>query len=91
MRRGWRCHWVWTSFGLAPEYRIAIHEEVFNLCYYSNGAFTHREAYSLPVFLRRFYIKKLADAKKQEAEQHENAAKGNKGGKPKIDRPGISR
>jgi hypothetical protein len=90
-RKGWPCHWVWTSFGLPTEYKLALHEEIFNLCYYSNGAFTHTQVYNLPIYLRRFYIKKLADTKKQEADHHESAIKGQKNGGPKIDRPGIRR
>ena len=80
-----------TSFGLAPDYKISLHEEIFNLCYYSNGGFTHAEVYALPVYLRRFYLKKLVDTKKQEAEQQEAAAKGAKSKTGKADRPGISR
>jgi hypothetical protein len=87
--KGWQCHWVLTSFGLAPEYKISLHEEIFTLCYYSNGAFSHAEVYGLPIHLRRFYIRKLVDTKKQEADQHENASKGQKSSGPKIDRPGI--
>lgn len=90
-RKGWQCHWVLTSFGLPPEYKVSLHEELFNLCYYSNGAFSHTRAYNLPVFLRRFYIKKLSDTKKQEADQNESASKPQKNAGPKIDRPGIRR
>ena len=89
--KGWQCHWVLTSFGLPPEYKVSLHEEIFTLCYYSNGAFSHTEVYALPIHLRRFYIRKLVDTKKQEADQHENATKGPKSSGPKIDRPGIRR
>jgi len=89
--KGWHCHWVLISFGLPLEYKISLHEEIFNLCYYSNGGFTHSEIYSMPVYLRRFYIKKLVDTKKNEATQHETASKGAKSSAPKIDRPAIRR
>ena len=89
--KGWQCRWVLNSFGLPPEYKVSLHEEIFTLCYYSNGAFSHAEVYTLPIHLRRFYIKKLADTKKQEADQQENASKGSKSMGPKIDRPGIRR
>jgi hypothetical protein len=87
--KGWQCHWVLTSFGLAPDYKLALHEEIFTLCYYSNGAFGHGEAYGLPVHLRHFYIKKLLDAKKQESDQMNSSSKLQGGAGPKIDRPGI--
>jgi len=37
--------------------------------------FTHTELYNLPIYLRNFYYKKLADTRKQENEEHEKAAK----------------
>lgn len=90
-KRGWHCHWVWISFGLPPEYKLGLHEEIFNLCYYSNGGFNHSEVYNMPVYLRRFYIKKLVDTKKQEADQQESASNGPRTSGPKIDRPAIKR
>jgi len=82
---------VLISFGLAPDYKIVLHDEIFNLCYYSNGGFTQSEVYALPVYLRRFYLKKLVDAKKQEASQQDVASRpGNSPGK-KLDRVGINR
>jgi hypothetical protein len=45
----------------------------------------------MPIHLRRFYIKKLVDTKKQEADQHDAATKGQKSSGTKIDRPGIRR
>jgi hypothetical protein len=85
--KGWDCHWVWTSFGLPPEYKLGLHEEIFNLCYHSNGGFTHGEIYHMPIYLRRFYIKKLVDVKKQESAQYESASKNTKS-PSKISRPG---
>lgn len=90
-KKGWHCHWVWTSFGLPAEYKLSLHEEVFNLCYYGNGGFTHTQVYNMPVYLRRFYIKKIIDVKKQEADQQENSTKMSKTSTAKIDRPAIRR
>lgn len=90
--KGWHCHWVLISFGLPPEYKLTLHEEIFTLCYYTNGGFTHSEAYNLPIYLRRFYIHKLIEYKKQEAEKHKEASGGaGKSKGPKIDRPAIKR
>jgi hypothetical protein len=61
---------VWIYFGLPPNYRLLIHEEIFSLCYYGNGGFQFSDVYGMPVYLRRFYIKKLTEAKKSEAEQN---------------------
>jgi hypothetical protein len=72
-------------FGIGPESKLAIHSEIFDLCYYSNGAFTQQGVYNMPTNLRSFYIKKLVDAKKAEKEANEAASKGN--GPSKIARP----
>jgi hypothetical protein len=61
-------------FGIGPESRMNIHSEIFDLCYYSNGAFTQEGVYKMPTLLRSFYIKKLVDAKKAEADAHNKAA-----------------
>jgi len=91
MKRGWHCHWVWTSFGLPPEYKIYVHDEIFSLCYYSNGGFTHTDVYQFPVYLRRLYLRKLTMVKQEEAKQQEAASKGNQMGSQKLSKPGINR
>lgn len=61
-------------FGITPEIKMNIHSEIFDLCYYSNGAFTQESVYNMPTFLRNFYIKKLVDAKKSEADAQKKAS-----------------
>lgn len=55
--------------------------------YYSNGAFSFESAYELPVFLRRFYLKRL---NKQIAD--DNKTRSGNIGKPKraLARPPTS-
>ncbi len=72
-------------FGIAPESKPIIHSEIFDLCYYSNGAFTQENVYKMPTSLRSFYIKKLVEAKQAEKEANEAASKGT--GSNKIARP----
>jgi hypothetical protein len=76
-------------FGIQPQSVNNIHSEIFDLCYYSNGAFTQEGVYKMSTRLRTFYIKKLVDAKKAEVEAQKNASKG--GGSNKISRPSISK
>ena len=44
------------------------------MCYYGNG-FTFGDVYKMPVHIRLFHYKKLADAKKKESEENEKAMK----------------
>ena len=63
-----------SFFGLQPQHRPQIHEEIFQLIYYGKG-FNHSDVYSMPTYLRRFYLTKLIDAKKKENDQIEKANK----------------
>jgi len=44
--------------------------------YFSQGAFTHTEVYTLPVYLRAFYYKTLSTQLEKEKEAQEKASKG---------------
>ena len=69
MEEGGTCpyHWTLAFFGLPSSYRKTLHEEIFTLVYHGNG-FTHSDIYSMPVYLRRFYVNTLMDEKKREKE-----------------------
>jgi hypothetical protein len=59
---------------------LTIHTQVFELAYYSEGAFNQDIAYNLPTHLRIFYLRKLAEVRKKENEQMVKASQ-DKGGK----------
>jgi ribonuclease HIII len=44
--------------------------------YYGNG-FTFSDLYIMPVYLRKFYLKKLTEMKKKESDQMKDAQKTN--------------
>ena len=71
-------------FGLKPEHKDKIHEELFTLLYYSNGGFGHTEVYQMPVYLKRYYLRHLTSVKKKEQKNQEQANKGTS--KPRIPR-----
>lgn len=58
-----------------PEDKVSLHTQIFDLAYYSEGAFTQEIAYNLPTHLRVFYLRKLAEVRKKENEQIENSTK----------------
>jgi len=43
--------------------------------YYGKLGFTFTELYSMPIFLRNYYYRKLADVRKKENEEHEKEIK----------------
>ena len=57
------------------------------MCYNSQGGFTWRDVYLMPVYLRSFYVKQLIEAKKKEEAEMKKAQ--NKSKTPSM--PNISR
>lgn len=78
-------------FGIKPESRMNIHGEIFDLCYHSNGAFTQEGVYKMPTSLRSFYIKKLVDTKKAEADAQKSASEGKSTGGKIAKPPSVKR
>ena len=79
-----------TFFGLNLEYIENVYEQFFILKYHGGWSLT--EAYSLPVKLREWFLKRLIDQKKQEHEAAEEASKGSKGskGQKTVLGPGVN-
>lgn len=74
-------------FGLSPSYRPILHTEIFNLVYYGKGGYNWDAVYDFPVWLRKFYIKKINEA----IEAENKANKAPTATPPKIQRPNIQR
>jgi len=68
-RQRWRYQSPCDFFGLPPEYKLEVHEEIFQLILHSKGGFTFADAYNLPIYLRTFYLKRLQTFYKKEAEE----------------------
>ena len=47
-------------------------DQIFDLAYYTNGAFGFTELYEMPVNLRSYYSVKLVRTKEQEKERTEH-------------------
>jgi hypothetical protein len=51
---------------LTPEERLQVHTEIHQLCYHGGGGFTLGDVYDLPVYLRRFHLRKLIETKEHQ-------------------------
>lgn len=76
---------------LTPDDKIRIHQEIFHLVYNSNGGFTHDEVYSMPVYLRCFYLRMLIDQKQKESDQIRHQETDMSSKSKGISRPNIPR
>jgi len=59
-------------FTLPSDYSLQLHTQIWELVQFGNG-FTWKDVYFMPIHLRNFYYKKLADLKKKEAEEMKKA------------------
>lgn len=48
-----------TFFGFKIEDRVQLHESLFNLVWHGAGRWTWQDLYNMPVYLRRFWIRKI--------------------------------
>lgn len=52
-------HLEQTFFGFKIEDRVQLHESLFNLVWHGAGRWTWQDLYIMPVYLRRFWIRKI--------------------------------
>ena len=52
-----------------------IHNQIFILIYNSKGGFTFNEVYNLPIYLRRYYLKRLKQQYDEENSAYKKASK----------------
>jgi len=60
-----------------------MHTQIWEMVNYGNG-FTWKDVYTMPIHWRRFYFKKLVEAKKKEKEEYDKASKKSGGRGPNV-------
>lgn len=60
-----------TFFGFKAEDRVQLHESLFNLVWHGNGRWSWSELYHMPVYLRRFWIRKINQIYEEAKQQDE--------------------
>jgi hypothetical protein len=48
-----------TFFGFNSSYRMQLHETIFNVIWFGEGRWDWETIYTMPVFLRNFWVKKI--------------------------------
>ena len=67
---------VLTFFGLTPQYRVILFDQVHDLVFHGGGGFQYSEVYNMPIWLRTFHINKISEFNKEQNEQMEKSKKG---------------
>ena len=71
LKRRRRRRWAYPFFGLTNEYKVQLHELIYDLCHY--GKIEYFAVYEMPVHYRNFYIRKLISTKEQEKKDYDKA------------------
>ena len=81
---------VLTFFGLTPQYRKNIFDQIHDLVYHGGGGFIYSEVYNMPIWLRKFHIHKVSEWNKKRNEEMKKAQGQSDMGDGKIKRPNIN-
>ena len=80
---------VLSFFGLTPQYRRRIFDQVHDLVFHGGGGFQYYDVYNMPIWLRRFHTQKISEYNKKQNEEIEKSKKGQNMDK-KIQGPNIN-
>tara|TARA_B100000287_G_scaffold397623_1_gene414393 strand:+ start:44 stop:289 length:246 start_codon:yes stop_codon:yes gene_type:complete len=67
------CQSPFSFFGLTPEYKSQIHEQIFQIGFNSKGLLSFSELYNMPIYLRKFYMQRLIKHYEDEKKEIEKA------------------
>ena len=77
-----------TFFGFKPKDRVDLHDQIFDMLWIGEGRWTWNDIYHMPLFLRKFYVKKLNSIhEKQKTAEKQRKKKPNP--KDKIAKPPV--
>jgi len=60
-RRRWSFQSACPFFGLTSEYRTQVFNQIHEIVYHGNGGYDWWTVYSMPIWLRNFTYRKIAD------------------------------
>lgn len=61
-------------FGLTPEYRASLFNQLHDICFHGKGGYSFGEVYEFPIWLRRFLHRTLIEFYEKENKQTEKAS-----------------
>ena len=67
---GFRLDLIFSGFN--AEYRLQLHETIFDIVWFGEGRWSWKDVYDMPVFLRRFWLKKITGIIKDRDESLKN-------------------
>jgi hypothetical protein len=62
-------------FGLTPEYRLSIFNQIHEIVFHGKGGYTWDAIYNMPIWLRNFTFNKINEFYQQQNKQNNNVKK----------------
>ena len=81
---------VLAFFGLTPQYRKIIFDQVHDLVFHGGGGFQYYDVYNMPIWLRTFHSQKISDFNKKQNDESEKAQKRASSNSNQVQRPNIN-
>ena len=78
-----------SFFGLTPQYRLEVWNQIHDLVYHGGGGFIHSEIYNMPIWMRKFHISRINDHIKKQNDEQAKAEGKSQMGDGEIQRPNI--
>ena len=72
-RRAYKFPLTSAFFGLTPQYRLEVWNQIHDLVYHGGGGFIHSEVYNMPIWMRNFHISRISEHIKKQNEEQEKA------------------
>ena len=76
---------MWTFYGLNDKYIESVYEQMFQLKYY--GGWSFFEVYNLPVMIRDWFLRRLIEQKKEEADSASQSVSSSSSGRGRSYKP----
>ena len=64
-----------TFFGLTPEYRGLLFNQIHDIVYYGNGGFDWHTVYDMPIWLRKLTFMRIKEVVEAQNTEQENIEK----------------
>ena len=60
-------------FGLTPEYRAALFNQIHDICFHGKGGYSFETVYQFPIWLRKFTHRTMIEFYENENKQNQQA------------------
>jgi hypothetical protein len=80
LKPGFHSELIFSGFN--KQYRLKLHESIFDMVWFGEGRWSWQDIYEMPIFLRRFWIKKIERIMKERDDSRKRSLQQNNPSRP---------